>query len=66
MLFRSELNDPATEKNGRQGKAQHGVDVYGRRNCKHWVGVQCKQKMDEAVSEAELREEVDKAKSFSP
>lgn len=66
LLFRSELNDPATEKNGRQGQAQHGVDVYGRRNCKHWVGVQCKQKMDEAVSEAELREEVEKAKSFSP
>jgi len=66
LLFRSELNDPATEKNGRQGQAQHGVDVYGRRNCKYWVGVQCKQKMDEAVSEAELREEVEKAKSFSP
>ena len=66
LLFRSELNDPATEKNGRQGQAQHGVDVYGRRDCKHWVGVQCKQKMDEAVSEAELREEVEKAKSFSP
>ena len=66
LLFRSELNDPATEKNGRQGQAQHGVDVYGRRNCKDWVGVQCKQKMDEAVLEAELREEVEKAKSFSP
>ncbi|MEM0989790.1 MAG: tetratricopeptide repeat protein [Pseudomonadota bacterium] len=66
LLFRSELNDPATEKNGRQGQAQHGVDVYGRRDCKHWVGVQCKQKMDEAVSESELREEVEKAKSFSP
>jgi tetratricopeptide (TPR) repeat protein len=66
LLFRFELNDPATEKNGRQGQAQHGVDVYGRRDGKHWVGVQCKQKMHEAVSEAELREEVEKAKSFSP
>lgn len=66
LLFRAELNDPATEQNGRQGQAQHGVDVYGRRNGKNWVGVQCKQKMDKGVSEAELRDEVTKAKSFDP
>ena len=53
LLFRAELQDHATEKNGRQGQAQHGVDVYGRRNRTHWVGVQCKQKMDEAVTETE-------------
>ncbi len=66
LLFRSELKDPATEKNGRQGQSQHGVDVYGQRDGEHWVGVQCKQKMDEGVSETELREEVEKAKSFEP
>ena len=66
LLFRAELQDHATEKNGRQGQAQHGVDVYGRRNRTHWVGVQCKQKMDEAVTETELRDEVEKAKLFSP
>lgn len=66
LLFRAELKDPATEKNGRQGQAQHGVDVYGRRDSNRWVGVQCKQKMGEAVSEAELRDEVEKAKSFDP
>ena len=66
LLFRAELNDPATEQNGRQGQAQHGVDVFGRRKGKNWVGVQCKQKMDEGVSEAELRTEVTKAKSFDP
>ena len=66
LLFRAELNDPATEQNGRQGQTQHGVDVFGRRKGKNWVGVQCKQKMDEGVSEAELRAEVTKAKSFDP
>ena len=66
LLFRAELNDPATEQNGRQGQAQHGVDVFGRRKGNDWVGIQCKQKMDEGVSEAELRAEVTKAKSFDP
>jgi len=66
LLFRAELNDPATEQNGRQGQAQHGVDVFGRRKGKKWVGIQFKQKMDEGVSEAELRAEVTKAKSFDP
>lgn len=66
LLFRAELNDSATEQNGRQGQAQHGVDVFGRRKGKNWVGIQCKQKMNEGVSEAELRAEVTKAKSFDP
>ena len=65
-LFIRVLNDPATQCNGRTGQKQHGVDVYGRRDGKHWVGVQCKQKLNAAVTEDELRKEVKNAKEFIP
>ena len=66
ILFRRVLNDPNTQANGRSGQDQHGVDVYGQREGTHWVGVQCKQKLDKAVTEVELRKEVSKAKGFTP
>ena len=66
VLFKRVLNDPNTQSNGRSGQDQHGVDVYGQREGNHWVGVQCKQKLDKAVTETELRDEVVKAKGFTP
>jgi hypothetical protein len=68
VLFTCVLNDPNTQQNGRSGQEQHGVDVYGYReqrlDC--LVGVQCKKKFKAAVTEKELRAEVDKAKNFKP
>lgn len=66
LLFCAELNDPSTHKNGRKGQAQDGVDIYGRRDKMHWVGIQCKTKLFDFVTEKELRSEVEKAKKFRP
>jgi tetratricopeptide (TPR) repeat protein len=67
-LFACVLNDPNTQLNGRQGQAQNGVDVFGYRNkdINCLVGVQCKEKYKDEVTEAELRDEVNKAKNFTP
>jgi tetratricopeptide (TPR) repeat protein len=63
-------SDENTQMNGRTGQAQHGVDVYGKKNKKgDWVGVQCKGKdgrYGQSVSDDELYAEVEKAKSFIP
>ncbi len=67
-LFECVLGDPDTQLNGRSGQPQHGVDVYGYRNQQtdYLVGVQCKKKLDDKVTEKELRDEVNKAKNFTP
>lgn len=56
--------------NGRSGQPQHGVDVFGKRSAADkFSGVQCKGKggrYGHQVTEAELKEEVGKAKTFSP
>ncbi len=63
-------NDPNTQKNGRQGQSQHGVDICGRPNeGKSWAGVQCKGKdnyADKSLAEKEVKSEVEKAKFFEP
>jgi tetratricopeptide (TPR) repeat protein len=71
LMFEYSLRDPHTQNNGRQGQAQHGVDVFGRRGGGNGplVGVQCKGKdadYGEAVTEAELYGEVRKSESFKP
>lgn len=67
-LWRVIWRDPNTQRNGRQGQAQHGVDVFGRRNQgSTWAGVQCKGKdnySDQNLTEKELRCEVEKATGF--
>ena len=55
---------------GRQGQPQAGVDVYGHDRVEtRFVGVQCKgkdQTYGEKLTEAELRQEIEKAKTFVP
>jgi tetratricopeptide (TPR) repeat protein len=69
-LWRLIWNDPNTQKNGRSGQPQHGVDVWGRPNQgDEWAGVQCKEKDfhgGKSLSVKEVLEEVKKAKSFRP
>ncbi|MBA7499086.1 Lipopolysaccharide assembly protein B [subsurface metagenome] len=69
-LWREIWKDPNTQKNGRQGQPQHGVDVFGRPNQgKTYAGVQCKRKdnyADNTITEDEVVSEVEKAKSFKP
>jgi Restriction endonuclease len=68
VLFACILNDPDTQKNGRSGQKQNGVDVYGYRDKRVdcLIGVQCKKKFETQVTEEELRAEVDNAKKFTP
>ena len=69
-LWRLLWNDPNAQKNGRQGQAQAGVDVYGQPDGgSEWAGVQCKGKdnyAEKTLTEKELRDEVDKARKFTP
>lgn len=69
-LFESEWQTDDARANGRSGQEQHGVDVYGTdRVHKKCVGVQCKGRSGgygKALKEKDLREEVEKAKSFHP
>ena len=68
-LWRLLWNNPNAQKNGRQGQAQAGVDVYGQPDGgSEWAGVQCKGKdnyAEKTLTEKELRDEVDKAKKFT-
>lgn len=66
VLIACVLNDPSTQKNGRSGQKQNGVDIYGYRRDGCLVGVQCKLKYEEQVTAEELRTEVEKAKNFKP
>jgi hypothetical protein len=69
-LWRRIWNDPYAQSNGRQGQAQHGVDIVGRINGQHsFSGVQCKGKDENsgcALTVEELRSEIAKAKQFTP
>lgn len=63
-------NDYNAKKNGRQGQAQSGVDIYGKPiYSKHYSGVQCKDKdenLGSVLKNSELVKECDKAQKFIP
>lgn len=68
-LWEQTWNYPDTQKNGRSGQEQYGVDVFGQPASNTWAGVQCKGKDNYAkknVTEKELTAEVEKAKKFKP
>ncbi|KAF0219134.1 MAG: hypothetical protein FD174_2220 [Geobacteraceae bacterium] len=69
-LWQEIWGDPGTEKHGRSGQQQHGVDIYGRPDQRpDYEGVQCKGKdgrYGQHVTETELKTEVEKAKEFYP
>lgn len=69
-LWKKIWGDSGTQRNGRQGSRQHGVDVFGRLpNGSGWGGVQCKGKdnfSNQSLSKREISNEVKKAKSFKP
>jgi hypothetical protein len=67
-IFRNAWVDPTAQKNGRVGQPQHGTDIYGYAGGA-LQGVQCKGKTvgyGATVSETELRDEVAKARNFTP
>jgi tetratricopeptide (TPR) repeat protein len=57
------------ELHGRTGQPQAGVDLYGHDRHGKFVGVQCKgkdQTYNEPLTTTDVRDEVEKAKSFRP
>lgn len=68
-LFRHVWKDPGTQRNGRIGQPQHGVDLFGRPDGgPHYAGAQARNRTypPAAVTVVELRAEVEKAKKFVP
>jgi hypothetical protein len=63
-------NDPNTQKNGRQGQPQAGVDIFGRLiYTSEYQGVQCKDKntkLGSVLTKEELITECEKAVKFQP
>lgn len=63
-------NCPEIKKNGRQGQAQHGVDVYGIPDFDtEYYGIQCKGKDEyshKQLTESEVDDEIKKALKFKP
>jgi len=67
-LWREKLQDPATQKNGREGQSQNGVDVFGKIGS-FWWGIQCKGRQNYppgAITWRELVAETRKALRFRP
>ncbi|MGE8514440.1 MAG: hypothetical protein ACN6N7_17190 [Chryseobacterium culicis] len=63
--FKIRWNSPNLVKNGRQGQAQHGVDIFGEDNLGNQVGIQCK-KYDGTLTIKTVEEEIEKATKFEP
>lgn len=69
LLWREILKDPSIHRFGRNGQAQHGMDMFGYRDgdTSKIVGVQCKCKgLDEQATEKEFREDFEKALKYEP
>ena len=67
-LFKDIWQDSGTQKNGRRGQRQDGVDLSGRENGQR-TGVQCKQKdgrLRSTLIVTELEGEVEAARLFKP
>jgi hypothetical protein len=66
-LWRRILNQPATQRNGRRGQRQRGVDLFGRRDqLGAWVAIQCKVRSGGALSTTDVLKDVESAKKFNP
>lgn len=68
-LYQEIWGDPNAVRHGRSGQPQAGVDIYGRDKNGRFTGVQCKLKdgtVGAQLTERELRDEVNSAKTFMP
>ena len=69
-LWKSIWADPGTQKAGRKGQSQDGVDVFGRPDQREKIsGIQCRSKdkyLKQKLTIAELTKAVKEAKAFEP
>jgi hypothetical protein len=63
--FKLRWTSPNLTKHGRQGQAQHGVDIYGEDRLGVLVGIQFKKYEDE-LTEKTVEKEIEKAEKFTP
>lgn len=68
LLWREEWKSEDIMKNGRNGQARKGVDIYGHREGENeYSGIQCKCKPgNKALTTNEIDAEIDNAKAFRP
>jgi hypothetical protein len=68
LLWREEWRSDDLKKNGRNGQAQHGVDISGHRVGENeYSGIQCKCKPgNNPLTTDEIDEEIENAKAFKP
>ncbi|WP_317176029.1 tetratricopeptide repeat protein [Halomontanus rarus] len=62
-LFKEEYSFE-TFRHGRSGQSDDGVDIYFQTMAGDWIGIQCKNTGN--LTSGTVREEVDKAESFTP
>ncbi|MDY6875891.1 MAG: tetratricopeptide repeat protein [Chloroflexota bacterium] len=67
-LYSRMWDDPNTQRYGRTGQAQQGVDICGRPPHLHgrYAGVQCKRYSDRTLAQRKIEREIAKAENFSP
>jgi hypothetical protein len=67
-LYARLWEDPHTQRYGRDGQAQQGVDICGRPAHLNgiWAGIQCKRYAQSTLSLDIVKAEIDKAETFEP
>ena len=64
-IYRRKWNDEHTQRYGRQGQLQHGIDIYGRKNNSNsYIAIQCKRYDKKKLNGQTIRSDVLKAESF--
>jgi tetratricopeptide (TPR) repeat protein len=59
LLWKSVLKDPNVQTYGKRGQRQHGIDIFGNRNCQptSFVGIQCKVRTKGKLDEKDVRDD---------
>lgn len=68
-LFEAMWNDSGLVRHGRAGQKQNGVDIVARKGGLYPIGLQCKKKSKwpvKKLTNAEIDNEIEEAKSFTP
>jgi hypothetical protein len=64
-IYTRKWQDPHTQRYGRSGQAQHGVDIYGQQNSsENYIAIQCKRYGENKLSVQRIVAELEKADSF--
>ena len=65
-IYTREWQDPHTQRYGRSGQAQNGIDIYGQQNSSsNYIAIQCKRYGEKKLNIQKIVTEVTKADCFS-